>query len=210
MGGAEGSAVEGRIVVLNGTSSAGKTTIVHALQANPELTWLVAGIDHIIATVPPHLLVVVEGTNAPPVAGWLLPYQDGRLAARPQLGPIALRILDGMYRSIVALASAGNDVVVDDVMYDAEVRALAARAFAGRPAWFVGIECPVEVAIARESARGDRAPGGAALFAETVHSPRIYDLELDTSLLSADECAQRIETMLDEIAPRAFSTLAST
>jgi chloramphenicol 3-O phosphotransferase len=205
-----GPNVEGRIVVLNGTSSAGKTTIVQALQADPQRTWLASGIDHIIPTVPPHLLVAVEDTDAPPVAGWLLPYQDGRLVARPKLGPVAMRILDGIYRSVVALASAGNDVVVDDVMYGAEVRALAARTFAGRPAWLVRIECPIEVAVAREAARGDRAPGGASLFAETVHDPPIYDLELDTSLLSADECAERITRMLDTITPQAFSTLAST
>lgn len=196
-------------MVLNGNSSAGKSTIVQSLQADPQQSWLAAGIDHIIQTLPPHLIVMVDDADAPPVDGWLIPFSDGRLIGRPQLGPAALRVLDGMYRSVAALADAGNDVVVDDVMYDPRVRALATRALVGRQAWLVGVQCPVDVAVAREAARGDRAPGGAVIFGETVHDPPVYDLEVDTSLLSGDQCAQQIITMLDDVEPHAFAALAA-
>jgi chloramphenicol 3-O phosphotransferase len=202
------AAYRGRIVVLNGTSSAGKTTIAAAWQAATSEPWLQTGLDAFLQTVPPALKVVTEDVDPAPGPGWLMPFQDGRLVARPRLGPVALRMLDGMYRAAAATAEAGNDVMFDDVIYDPDVRVLAARALKGRPAWLVGLRCDVDVAVARELARGDRAPGGAALFAETVHSPPVYDLEIDTGELSPAESVQRIATMLAETEPTAFATLA--
>ena len=47
------------------------------------------------------------------------------------------------------------------------------------------------------------------LWQERVHVPGIYDLEVDTSLLSPGECAAAIRRRLDEAAPpAAFKQLA--
>ena len=64
---------------------------------------------------------------------------------------------------------------------------LARRAFTGKPV--------------------DPAPVG--LWQERVHRPGIYDLEVDTSLLSPEECAAAIRRRLDDPAPpTAFRQLA--
>ena len=66
----------------------------------------------------------------------------------------------------------------------------------GKKTFFVGIHCPLSVLEERERKRGDRRLGLAKLQFDLVHMNKNYDLELDTSIFSSDECAKRI---LDQI-----------
>jgi chloramphenicol 3-O phosphotransferase len=97
-----------------------------------------------------------------------------------------------MYQDAAATANSGSAVIFDDVIYDRRVLVLAAAALRLTPCLFVGVRCPVEVAVERERQRGDRAPGGAEIFDRVVHKPGIYDLEVDTSVLDPHQCAMVI------------------
>ncbi len=68
--------------------------------------------------------------------------------------------------------------------------------FEGLDVLFVGVVCPLEVLEAREKDRGDRTLGQARGQAGIIHQNCIYDLEVDTSKLSASECADQIKTRL--------------
>ena len=181
----------GGVVLLNGTSSAGKGTIAKAIQAQAGgEAWLHQGLDRMLEGVPASLREFVDPAHGSPDGpGWTVPFRDGMLVGAARVGPLARQLLDGMYRSAAAMVSAGNRVILDDVIYDPRVLALAAQALSGTPTLFVGVRCPVDVAVKREHQRGDRAAGGAAAFDPLVHNPGIYDLEVDTSLQSPDECA---------------------
>jgi chloramphenicol 3-O phosphotransferase len=73
---------------------------------------------------------------------------------------------------------------------------------------FVGVRCPVEVAEQRERDRGDRMPGLATAHIDLVHAHGIYDLDVDTSVLTAMECAEKIrERLLNGPPPNAFRQL---
>ena len=152
------------------------------------------------------------GGAPPPAEGWLLPFHDGALVGAPRLGPVALRLLTGMYQAIGAWAAAGVDVVVDDVIYDVRVLRAAVHALAALPVLFVAVRCPLAVAEQRERDRGDRAPGGARVFHGLVH-PLVathgrYDLEIDTAAYSPQAGAARIRAALLTGPPgRAFSEL---
>jgi chloramphenicol 3-O phosphotransferase len=70
---------------------------------------------------------------------------------------------------------------------------------------FVGVHCPVEVVMARrdaapdgyETSSPDRAvPPAVARWQHAVHRGRTYDLEVDTSTTSPDECAELITSRL--------------
>jgi chloramphenicol 3-O phosphotransferase len=196
-------------VFLNGTSSAGKTSIAKALQEVMERPFLHTGVDHFLAGVPKQCYVYSDGVNPASADGWLLPFKDSRLAEVPRIGPVGLRILTGMYHAIAGFAEVGNDVIVDDVLYDERVLAAAVEALAGFPVLFVGVRCPREVAVQREQERGDRA-GGAAIFHDYVHRHGIYDLEVDSSVLTPMESALLIKEALENGHPRtAFRRLAS-
>jgi len=202
----------GNIVFLNGTSSAGKTSISRALQNIMMPTpMLRTGLDHFCAGVPISLFVCVDGEQPAEVDGWLEVYSDGTLVELPRIGPVGKRLLAGMYQAIAAVALAGNDVIMDDMIYNPEVLRSAVVALKGLPVLFVGVHVPIDIARQRELDRGDRAPGGAAIFLEQVHAHGTYDLELDTSMLTPEECAARIKTALESGYPRtALPKLAET
>src|SRR5262245_9800249 len=192
----------GQIVFLNGTSSSGTTSLARAVQAATATPYLHTGLDHFLQRLP-RVRTDFDPTTggAPPAAaGWLLPFHDGALVGAPRLGPVALRLLTGMYRAIGALAAAGVDVVVDGVIYDVRVLRAAVHALAALPVLFGAVRCPLAVAEQRERDRGDRAPGGARVFHGLVH-PLVaahgrYDLEIDTAACSPEEGAARIRPAL--------------
>lgn len=56
----------------------------------------------------------------------------------------------------------------------------------------VGVRCPLEVVEERERTRQDRRNGLARSQFDVIHESKTYDLELDTSVLSPDDCARFI------------------
>jgi chloramphenicol 3-O phosphotransferase len=182
----------GTIILLNGTSSAGKSSIAAAIQRQAARPYLHTGIDHFMASLPRQ--VVVYGEAQPPASadGWALVFRDGQLAEVPRIGRQGLQILRGMYQAIAGYAAAGNDVIVDDVIYDRRVLDAAVAALKRQRVLFVGVECDLAVAVQRERERGDRAPGGAAIFHPLVHRYARYDLRIDSSQATPDELARAI------------------
>jgi chloramphenicol 3-O phosphotransferase len=215
---------QGNIILLNGTSSSGKTSIALALQEIMDSPYVYAGIDH-TPRVHKKFSAVSDGIDPATSDYFLLVYgggsvrtetlgEDGEIACsggpitEVRLGPGALKLLAGIYRSIAGFA-AGIDVVVDDVIYDRRVLKAAVDALVDYPVLFVGLHLPLVEAERRERARGDRGPGGAAAWYGLVHAHGIYDLELDTSIASPMGCAQRIKAALESGHPRrAFRQLA--
>jgi chloramphenicol 3-O phosphotransferase len=213
--------------LLNGTSSAGKSSIASALQEVMESPYLHTGIDHFLPRVPARFKLISDGREPASADYFLLVYQGSMTRAEAaieggetayglgtltevRIGPGGVRLLAGMYRAIAGLASAGVDVIVDDVIYDPRVLAAAVRELRGARVLFVGLRLPRAVAERRERERGDRGPGGAAAFFDLVHAHGVYDLELDTARLDPVACALRIKEALQKGHPRtAFRKLAS-
>lgn len=205
---------QGHVVVINGTSSAGKTTTARAFQQVMETPYIHTGSEHFLARVPAQFFTVWEGLDPPPVDYFCLVYQGAapRMVAEldggetvfglgdfagVRLGRGGIKLLAGIYRSIAALVASGVDVVVDEVFHDPRVLRAAVEALSTLPVLFVGLRLPLDVAEQRERDRGDRGPGGAAAFYDLVHAHAIYDLELDTSALSPEECALQIKKALE-------------
>jgi len=80
--------------------------------------------------------------------------------------------------------------------------------FSDLPAYLVAVRCPLDVVEAREASRRDRTLGQARKQFAVVHVHVVYDLEVDTSALSVDECVQHILRHVDEAAPAAFRRMA--
>lgn len=196
-------ALRGQIIVLNGTSSAGKSEIARALQEILPGYPIHTGIDHIHERAPGR--IHRDTTDADPQAfdGFLWIFTKERsLVTEMRLGSAARRLWAGMHAAAVAMASAGNDVIVDDLLFDAAVREEAVATLTDFDPLFVGVRCPIEVAEARERDR-DRTAGLARALAG-VHDGCVYDIEVDTSVLSPVECASRIQRRLRAGPPTAM------
>ena len=83
-------------------------------------------------------------------------------------------------------------MIVDHVLLEPEWLPDLAGRLAGHEVLFVGVRCPLDVVVAREAARKDRTIGQAAAQFDVVHRAGGYDLEVDTSVLTSDEAAERI------------------
>jgi chloramphenicol 3-O phosphotransferase len=127
-----------------------------------------------------------------------------------------------MYASIAAHSRLGLNVVVDVGHHDAYsvprgILPQCARLLHGLPVLFVGVRCPLDAIMERRRATwGARTPDDGSipapvrLWQEAVHTPGIYDLEVDTSVLSAEACAEAIRQRLaSDLPPTAFQRLAA-
>ena len=201
----------GNIILLNGTSSSGKTTIAQALQEVLETPYLHTGIDQfLIERLPKRLFVRSDGITPAVAEGWLAVLRDNALT-QMRIGPIGYQWITGMYHAISALAEAGLNVIVDDLIYDRRVLKAAVETLPTPQVFFVGIRCPLEVAEGREQARGNRAPGGARTFYDLVHRPGMYDLEVDSANSSPMDCVLQIKNGLQTRPnPNAFSQLGAS
>ena len=140
----------------------------------------------------------------------------------PELEPFVPTFYAAVYESIAAHSRLGLNVVTDSGHHGAihpDVLGDCARRLAGLPVLFVGVRCPIEVIMKRrnESQPGRYVVGSpdvpvpppVHLWQEEVHKPGIYDLEVDTSLLSPQDCAEEIRQRLAEGPPgTAFPQLA--
>jgi chloramphenicol 3-O phosphotransferase len=195
----------GKIIILNGTSSAGKSSIVHALQEIMDEPYLEAGFDKFLWMLPAKFLkrpLYLDVLDYEPVFSGGEP----RRALRPRR--IGFQLVAGMHRAVAALAQAGNNVILDHLLVEPGWVEDCARLFSDYWALMVGVRCPLAVIIERESQRGDRTPGIAPGHYDLVHAYTQYDLEVDTSLLSAVDCAAVIkQRILDKAPPQALRAL---
>jgi len=183
--------IPGNIILLNGAAGAGKTSIVQALQAVLDAPYLDMGVDKLVSMLPdaylerPSWEKGLDGTT-----------QVGLL---DRLDPCSPQLISGMHHTIAALARAGNHVIAAHVLIEPGWLRECAQLFCELPTFFVGIRCPLEILEAREQTLGNR-PFGLAHFG-AVHIPGVYDVEVDTSLLSPMECALQIKHRLQEGTP---------
>ncbi|HEX6383410.1 MAG TPA: chloramphenicol phosphotransferase [Anaerolineae bacterium] len=184
----------GNIILLNGTSSSGKTNIVKALQEVMDEPYLDAGIDKFLWMLPSRYLNTALWHE---VYEYVWP-EDGRhegLAIKA--GPLGHRLMSGMHHAIAALSQAGNNVVADHVLAEPAWVQECAELLAELPALFVGIRCPLAVLEQREKNRRDRTLGQARAQLDLVHAHGIYDFEVDTSRYSALDCALQIKERVE-------------
>lgn len=138
-----------------------------------------------------------DGNEPSNAEGFLWVFQEGyERVSEIRIGPVGLKLLKGMYHSIASLAETGIDLIIDDVVIDTRVLQEAVNALHTFNVLFVGICCPIEVAKQREQERADRYQGLVEAHFDIVHSHGVYDLEVDTSILTPPECAKIIKTRL--------------
>jgi chloramphenicol 3-O phosphotransferase len=175
-----------QVIMLNGGSSAGKTSIATCLQEILPAPWLRLGVDTLIDAMPQRLLNADAGIEFG-ADGSVRPGQDFR------------RLELAWMQGVAAMVHAGARVIIEDVFISGvESRNRWQAALAGVAVLWVGVYCDPAVAAERERSRGDRVAGMAQLQAQMVHAGIAYDLEVNTSAMPALGCARSIAQLVDD------------
>jgi chloramphenicol 3-O phosphotransferase len=169
-----------QVIVLNGGSSSGKTTIAMRLQELLPDAWQRFGIDDVVDALP---------------AGAGIAFGDhGEVEIDERFRELEAAWMSG----IGAMARAGARVILDDVFLGGAASQERTRAhLAGLDVLWVGVHCDPSVAAEREAARGDRIAGMAASQATLVHEGVAYDVEVDTTSTAPVECAAEIAARVE-------------
>ncbi len=177
----------GRIVLLNGTSSSGKSSIAEELLRR----W-----------PTPAFRLAVDDLNAMRAKAQTLALDDAGVAETLR------RTRAGFHRAVAGMAEAGNDVIMDHVLSEPWRLADCLVLFRPFPVLLVGVYCDPAELTRREQARGDRPPGTAAAQVDQVHRHGTYDLIVDTTHRTAADCAAEILRALERPPePSAFRRL---
>ncbi len=169
------------VIVLNGASSVGKSTLAVALQDLLPEPFLHVGVDTLLAAMPPSSAGIAVA-------------DDGSVAVAGDFRRLEL----AWYAGLAAMASSGAGLIIDEVFLAGQTsQQRLASALGNVSTMWIGVHCRLDVALNREANRPDRTAGMTASQASAVHRGVKYDLEIDTTDRTPSNCAQDI---LDNVA----------
>jgi chloramphenicol 3-O phosphotransferase len=170
----------GKIILISGTSSSGKSTLAKGLQKSLADPFLHLQLDSYIEMLP-----------------------------RTDDWEMFRRMVRGLNRSVAVMTEEGNNLIVEHVLIDNAWLEQLLELLRERYVLFVGLDCQLDELERREKERDARRQGFARQQFDNIHTDKIYDLKLDTSVLSAEECVGRVLDFYNGNEPRAFEKMRS-
>ncbi|QQZ62469.1 chemotaxis protein [Paenibacillus sonchi] len=170
---------QGLIVLLNGTSSSGKTSISMELKNQKEIPFHHLSIDDFFGNYNDFI-----DNKYPDIEPTREVKDVGQILFDP--------IISVYYATIKLFSEMGLNVIVDTVIDNDKRFNDFLDLFFDHPTLFVGVLCSKEELTRREQIRGDREIGLANSQYDKIYSFTEYDLEVNTGELSPTECAEKI------------------
>lgn len=177
----------GKIILLNGASSSGKSSLARAVQAQIEEPFWHISIDHL------------RDSGVLPTAR----IRSGEF----QWAAMRDAFFEGFEQSLLAYLRCGNNLIVEHIMESRNWLLRLARLLEGQDVFFVGLHCDLAELERREIARGDRKVGDARRDFHQIHSYCRYDLELDSAVPPEVNAGRLIAAWRARTAPSAFRRL---
>lgn len=148
--------MEPEVILLNGPSSSGKSTLAKALRALISEKGLgryeIVSIDDFLRMSPDEAI-----------------YEDD-----------VYRISNDLCGAAAQILRSGSGAIIDHVITSERIYARLREALSPYPMRTVLVTCPARVLRQRELERGDRCPGSAEASAEYLYPKEGYDLVIDT------------------------------
>ena len=191
----------GTVIILNGPSSAGKSSIQKEFQylMMPDL-WIKLGIDMLFDKPMPDItLQNLSFWQARNPIRWVETTTDKNGLSLVTLftGEQGDNVTYGMNSAIAAYANAGCNIIVDYIAYKKEwIDDLRAKLNDVKTVW-VKVEIPLELLEEREAARGTSPKGHGRSHYDVVHWDVNYDFKVNSATDSAHAIAQKIKNYVE-------------
>lgn len=157
----------GKIILLNGVSSSGKSSLAKAL----------------VKRLPDHFHYSIDDFDV------VIERMEDRENQR--LIPVSTEYY--FHRTIKMFSDSGINLVVDQILHNDDTLKDCLNTLEDYPVYFVGVHCPIHELEKREKARGDRTLGLSRNQLKYVHQQNeAYDIEVNTGYESLDICTDKI------------------
>ncbi len=160
--------MEKQIILLNGPSSSGKSTLAKALQSQIEYA---RNEKYEVVSIDDFLKMTTEDVI----------YEDDVFEISHQLCEKVLQVL-----------KSGSGVIVDHVITSERIFSQFRETVTPYPLRLIHVTCPLEELRKREQARKNRCLGSAESSYAYLFPKDGYDVTVDTHLMTASECATNI------------------
>lgn len=193
--------LQGTVIVLNGPSGSGKSSIQREFQhlMMPNL-WVKVGIDNLFDSVMPDItsdnLSFWQSSN--PIR-WVENTTDRN---KPIItlftGQEGEKVAYAMNSAIASYAETGCNVIVDYIAYKQSWFADLQYKLRGTPTYYVAVKLPLATLEKREAARATSPQGHGRSHYNTVYGDKEYDLTLDTEKYTAPTLAKQLQHFLKQ------------
>lgn len=191
----------GTVIILNGPSGSGKSSIQKEFQTlmMPDL-WIKLGIDNLFDKPMPDItLENMQYWQTENPIRWVTTTknEEGKSIVTLFTGEQGEKVAYGMNSAIAGYAQADCNSIVDYIAYKTTWVDDLHRKLRNTKTYWIKIHLPLDVLEERERGRGTSPVGHARSHYDTVYGDFAYDLTLDTSNLSALECARKIKEFIE-------------
>lgn len=162
------------MILLNGPSSAGKSTVSRELQKILQNN----GVKSIILSIDDYMITDPKETI----------YEDDIYDIMPAMG-----------QDITNAINRGETIIVDHAITSERIWNSVMEAVKNGRIFTVKVTCDIEILRKREVERGDRCPGSAEASLEYLWPKEGYDLCIDNGRVSALENAETIINQMQEL-----------
>ncbi len=221
----------GQIVIVGGTSAAGKTTTVAEFAKRASDPYLMFGIDNLLGSMFPGKFSMFGERTQEGMYHFHEDPDDPESAFRCGFGDFGWSGIQAFHDMIAAASRAGQNLVVDHLLFlDPPFLQDCAWRLEGLPVLLVALKPPYEVLMERQATRQVHMPEtmeevarseeeSAFLviaktmqkltpwFYEASYENDIHDLVIDTTRFGPDEVCEQIEQRLNEGPGTAFERL---
>ncbi len=191
----------GKIIILNGPSGSGKSSIQKEFQKlmMPNL-WVKAGIDNLFDSVMPDITPEnISFWQSKNVIRWVEESKntDDNKIITLFVGPQGEKVAYAMNSAIAGYAKNGCNVIVDYIAYDQAWLKDLERKCSEFTTYYVAVEIPLGALEQREEARGTSPKGHARSHYFSVYGDKKYDLIVNSGTNSAAQIALELKQLIE-------------
>lgn len=195
-------AIPGTVIVLNGPSGSGKSSIQKEFQKlmMPNL-WVKVGIDNLFDSVMPDItpenMHFWQSSN---LIRWVEESKDkeDNKIITLFVGEQGEKVVYAMNSAIAAYVQNGCNVIVDYIAYDQKWLKDLEKKLHNFNTYYVAVEIPLEILEQREQARGTSPVGHARSHYFSVYGDKKYDLKVKSAENSTQEIAHQLKQLIEK------------